>query len=76
MLRAEVLAEHVHVEVGERARPREPVDVFGREPGVGDLAFGRLDPDLAAVRPDAFVYSVSPIPAMATSPRTSSKSEA
>ena len=29
-----------------------------------------------AVRPDAFVYSVSPIPTIATSPRTSSKSEA
>ena len=35
------------VEVGERARPREPVDVVGFEPGVGDRALGRLGADLA-----------------------------
>ena len=49
----------------------------GLEAGVGDRPLGRFDADLArAVRPDAFVYSVSPIPTIATSPRTSSKSEA
>ena len=44
---AEVLVEHVDVEVGERARPREAVDVGRLEAGVGDRPLGGLDADLA-----------------------------
>ena len=43
---AEVLVERDGVEVGERPRPRDPVDVGGRESRVGDRALRGLGPDL------------------------------
>src|SRR5256885_1192361 len=46
MVGAEVLVERGHVEVGERARVRETVDVAGFEPGVHDRFLGRLGTDL------------------------------
>ena len=76
MVGAEVLVERGDVEVGEGTREREPVDVGGRQPRVGDRPLTGLGRDLAAVRPDAFVYAVSPIPAIATWPDTSSSAVA
>ena len=44
---AEMLAEHVDIEVREGPRPGQTVDVGRLEPGVGDRPFGGLDADLA-----------------------------
>ena len=46
MLGAEVLVEVVDGEIGERARPRDAVDVLRFEPRVRDRSFGRFGTDL------------------------------
>ena len=48
---AEMLAEHVDVEIGERTRPRDTVDVTRLETRIGDGPLGGLDPDIARRSP-------------------------